>query len=216
MTASHQSGFTLIELLIAMTLLGLLTVALFGGFRFGVRAWDRTESASVGASDVRRAQSAIADTLGRAYPEYQNSNPTDTHVYFDGQAAKLTFLAPDRTQAGALAVITLSRQQVRGQSVLVMQTIPELAADPARQRVSRILLRGLSAFDIAYFGTDKANAAPRWFSSWRDMQRLPHLVRIRAAFAKGGPDWTEMVVTPRVVADVSCNFDPLTKYCQGR
>jgi len=216
MTAAHESGFTLIELLIAMTLLGLLTVALFGGFRFGVRVWDRTESASAGAGDVRRAQTAIADTLGRAYPEFQNSNPTDPHVYFDGQAAKLTFLAPDSAQPGALDVITLARQEVGGQTVLVMQTIPELAANPARQTASRILLRGLAAFDIDYYGTDKTNAAPRWFSSWRDMQRLPQLVRIRASFAKGGPEWTEMVVTPHVVADVSCNFDPLIKFCQGR
>jgi general secretion pathway protein J len=213
---TREAGFTLIELLIAMTLLGLLTVALFGGFRFGVRVWDRTESASAGANEIRRAQATIADTLGRAYPEYQNGNPTDPHVYFDGQAGKLTFLGPDSAQTGALAVITLMRQQVGGQSVLVMQTIPELAANPARQTVDRVLLRGLASFDLAYFGADKPNTAPRWFASWRDMQRLPQLVRIRASFDKTGPEWTEMVVTPRIAADVACNFDPLTKFCQGR
>ena len=213
---NREAGFTLIELLIAMTLLGLLTVALFGGFRFGVRVWDRTESASAGAGDIRRAQTVIADTLGRAYPEYQNSIPTDPHVYFDGQAGKLTFLGPDGAQDGALAVITLARQEVAGQSVLVMQTIPELAANPARQTVVRVLLRGLTSFDLAYYGTDKPNTAPRWFSSWRDMQRLPQLVRIRASFDKTGPAWTEMIVAPRITADVSCNFDPLTRFCQGR
>jgi general secretion pathway protein J len=213
---TREAGFTLIELLIAMTLLGLLTVALFGGFRFGVRTWDRSESASAGANEIRRAQMAIAAALGRAYPEYQTSDPTDPHVYFDGQAGKVTFLAPDSALSGALSVTTLARQDVGGQSVLVMQTIPELAINPARQRVSRVLLRGLTAFAIDYFGVDKSNTAPRWFSSWRDMQRLPQLVRIRASLAKTGPQWTEMVVTPRIVADVSCNFDPLTKYCRGR
>jgi general secretion pathway protein J len=213
---TREAGFTLIELLIAMTLLGLLTVALFGGFRFGVRAWDRTESASAGANEIRRAQATIADTLGRAYPEYQDSNPADPHVYFDGQPGKVTYLGPDRAQPGALTVVTLARQEVGGQSVLVMQTIPELAVSPARQTVIHVLLRGLASFDIAYFGADKPNTVPRWFSSWRDMPRLPQLVRIRASFAKPGPAWTEMIVAPRIAADVACNFDPLTKFCQGR
>ena len=35
-----EAGFTLIELLVALTLLGLISVVLFGGLRFGTRAWE--------------------------------------------------------------------------------------------------------------------------------------------------------------------------------
>ena len=36
----RQGGFTLLELLIAITLLGLILVLLFGGLRLGMRSWD--------------------------------------------------------------------------------------------------------------------------------------------------------------------------------
>ena len=34
------AGFTLIELLVTLTLVGLISLVLFGGLRFGTRAWD--------------------------------------------------------------------------------------------------------------------------------------------------------------------------------
>ena len=37
----HEHRFTLLEVLVAMTLLGLLMVVLFGGLRLGVRARGR-------------------------------------------------------------------------------------------------------------------------------------------------------------------------------
>ena len=40
MTARDHNGFTLVELLVATTLLALLSVVLFGGLRFGARAWE--------------------------------------------------------------------------------------------------------------------------------------------------------------------------------
>ncbi len=38
---TRADGFTLVELLIAMTLVAMLSVLLFGGLRFGTRAADR-------------------------------------------------------------------------------------------------------------------------------------------------------------------------------
>lgn len=41
---SRQSGFTLLETLVAMTLMSLLMLALFGGFRAGIASWQVAES----------------------------------------------------------------------------------------------------------------------------------------------------------------------------
>ena len=38
-----QRGFTLVEVLIAISLLGLMLVILFGGLRLGGRSWDAIE-----------------------------------------------------------------------------------------------------------------------------------------------------------------------------
>ena len=40
---SRQSGFTLLETLVAMTLMSLLMLALFGGFRAGIASWQLAE-----------------------------------------------------------------------------------------------------------------------------------------------------------------------------
>lgn len=41
---TRQSGFTLLETLVAMTLMSLLMLALFGGFRAGIASWQVAES----------------------------------------------------------------------------------------------------------------------------------------------------------------------------
>jgi general secretion pathway protein J len=208
----REAGFTLLELLIAMTLLALLSLVLFGGFRFGTRAWDRAEASTAGAGELRRAQDAIAETLGRAYPEMQLADPRNPHVYFDGHANDATFLAPDRSGNGALSVIGLARSG----DALVMSTTPELARDARHQTRTRKLLGHVASFDLAYFGAANDNDTPQWTANWSNRTRLPRLVRIRASLAKARPGWTEMIVAPRIEADVGCSFDSLTKFCQGR
>ena len=43
-SSRREEGFTLIELLVSMTLLGFVFVILFGGLRFGSRAWEKSDS----------------------------------------------------------------------------------------------------------------------------------------------------------------------------
>ncbi|MGH6871415.1 MAG: PulJ/GspJ family protein [Rhizomicrobium sp.] len=207
-----EAGFTLLELLVAMTLMALLSLVLFGGFRFGTRAWDRAETSTAGANQIRRAQDTIGNALSRAYPEMDISDPKNPHIVFSGEAQAVIFLAPDRARDGALAVTALTW---RGDA-LVLTTTPELARNPRRQTKSITLLDHVLSFDLAYFGPPGLNDPPRWNSSWHDRGRLPRLVRIRATLDRVRPNWTEMIVAPRIAADVNCTFDPLTKFCQGR
>ncbi|HTQ15200.1 MAG TPA: prepilin-type N-terminal cleavage/methylation domain-containing protein [Rhizomicrobium sp.] len=208
----RESGFTLLELLVAMTLLALLSLVLFGGFRFGTRAWDRAEDSTARGNEIRRAQDDIGTALTRAYPEMDLSDPRNPHIFFSGEMRAVTFLAPDRARPGSLDVTTLSRQG----DALVMTLTPELARNPAAQTVRRKLLDHVTGFELGYFGAARPGDPPRWNASWHDRGRLPRLIRIRAALDKARPGWTEMIVVPRIQADVNCTFDPLTKFCQGR
>jgi general secretion pathway protein J len=208
----REAGFTLLELLVSMTLLALLSLVLFGGFRFGTRAWDRSETSTAATSEIRRAQDIIAETLGRAYPEMQFSDPKNPHVFFEGNANEVTFLGPDGSGSGAMAVIHLAHEG----DALVMIATPELARDTGAETKTRQLLDHVATFELAYFGAAKDTDSPRWFSSWSNVSRLPKLVRIRASLTTARPGWTEMIVTPRIAADASCTFDALTKFCQGR
>ncbi|HEY1630515.1 MAG TPA: prepilin-type N-terminal cleavage/methylation domain-containing protein [Rhizomicrobium sp.] len=205
-----DAGFTLIELLITMTLLALLSLVLFGGFRFGTRAWDRTEGSAAATAEIRRAQDAITETLGRAYPEMQFTDPKNPHVYFDGRANAVTYLGPSGD--GAMAVFRLARDG----DVLTMTTTPELARDPVKQTRTRKLVTNVKSFALAYYGAPNDLTPPGWSDVWANRSRLPTLVRIRATLAQARPGWTEMMVHPRIEADVACVYDALSKFCQGR
>jgi general secretion pathway protein J len=207
-----EAGFTLLELLIAMTLLALLSLVLFSGFRFGTRAWDRAQTSTVNGNEIRHAQGAVADALSRAYPEMDVSDPLNPHIVFGGEAGAVTFIGPDRMRDGAMAITTLSKQG----DTLAITTTPELARDPRRQTVTRNLLGHVKSFELSYFGATGPNDPPRWLASWHDRSRLPRLIRVRAVLDHVQPGWTEMIVVPRIAADANCNYDALTKFCQGR
>ncbi len=213
MTA-RDGGFTLLELLVATTLLAFLSVALVAGMRFGSNLWNKTESGSIETINVRTAQTGLAALLDRLYPRFIVDGDK-AYVDFDGGADRLDFLSAADARAGRLLRVSL--RTVRDGSALDLQysEVPELARD-GRGAKTGMLARGLSAVAIDYFGSTDGTAPAAWRSDWRDEKRPPALVRIRAAFAKGSVRWPEMVLKPRIAADASCQFDPLTKFCQGR
>lgn len=217
---SDEAGFTLLELLVAMTLLGLLMVLIFGGLRFGARVWERSAVHTSGTDDVRIAQTLIRREIEGAYPYLLAGNGIQPHIDFEGSAEGLTFLAPLPN-----AVLPAGRARVKlfavtdgGSSRLVVQMRPELAAgDDEKTSEEDTLLAGLSAVRFSYFGSERPGEAPSWHDSWYGAMRLPALVRFEVTFAKGDTRlWPELVVAPRIAADVGCVYDPLTKFCQGR
>jgi general secretion pathway protein J len=216
MTATGQlhddSGFTLLELLVAMTLLGLLSIALFGALTFGVRSWERSETLTAQSNAVRQAQTLLSRTLGEAYPELLASDPTQQKIAFDGEAHSVRFLAPDPRMSGALDRIEIGVRQ--GSDALESRATLELAADARTTRT--VILSGLSGFDISYYGKSAQDRDASWQDSWKDRASLPRLIRIRASFAqKRAAPWPDLLITPRISADVSCAVDPLTKDCRG-
>jgi len=56
-----ERGFTLIELLIALTILAVVIVVIFGSFRMGVRAWEKGE----GDIEERQKQRIVLDLIRR-------------------------------------------------------------------------------------------------------------------------------------------------------
>jgi general secretion pathway protein J len=214
---SDEAGFTLLELLIAMTLLGLLMTVLFSGLRFGARAWDRATDHSSGTDEVRLAQMHIRRGIQLAYP-YFISEPQRPRVDFEGIADRVTFLAP---AANALipagrARITLTRRSQDSSLTLAFEVRPELAL-PEAPSESEVLVSRLKALEFSFYGSSDQDSPPQWLGQWIDRTRLPQLVRIRAEFADGDArSWPELIVAPRLSADVGCIYDVLTNYCRGR
>jgi general secretion pathway protein J len=82
---------------------------------------------------------------------------------------------------------------------------------------AQILLTGVRALEIDYFGPARPDMQRRWRVSWRGQPNLPELVRVRVAFEPGDPRrWPDLVVHPRATIDSLCRLDVVGHHCKGR
>jgi general secretion pathway protein J len=213
-----ESGFTLLELLISMTILSLLLTVVFGGLTFGARAWEQTLQSTASALDIKTAQAFLRSSLGRAYPHYVVKEPGRAYVDFQGTTERMSFLAPPPQvfSDGGRARFELRRSGEAGRQGLLLTLRPELHGT-GPNLAEETLVDNAASVSFAYFGSTGAGEPEVWRDSWENRHTLPALIRIRAAFAEGDTrSWPELIIAPHVTVDVSCNFDPLTKYCTGR
>jgi general secretion pathway protein J len=206
-----DDGFTLLELLVTLTLLALLSAALLGGIRYGTQIWTRSESAATDDNHARAVQADLADAMEHIYPAFVATIRTG-FVDFDGRADRISFLAPDRALPGSLARIVIGTDPGDA-SQLVYASRLELAPD--QQPKKRILASVLTALAFTYYGPADSRSAPGWHTSWQNKATLPLLIRMHVTLAGARP-WPDLTVAPRIMADVNCVYDPVTKYCQGR
>jgi general secretion pathway protein J len=213
---TNESGFTLLELLVAITLLAFLSLGLVAGLRFGTNIWRKSEEKNVGLNGARVAAGIIGGSLARIYPKYIVVSPEKAYVDFDGTADRVTFLSTSKPQTGSLMRDTLEAvRDGRGLAVRIVMT-PELARGGAGA-TSQALLRGLSSVVFSYFGAAGDEKEPVWHSSWQGQTALPKLIHIHVASSDPGqPPFPDMILAPKIAADVGCVYDAVTKFCRGR
>ena len=94
------AGFTLVELLVALTLVGLISLVLFGGLRFGTRAWEAGTSRGEESRRVAIVQSLLRRQLSQAVLPARRSREVDAPQAFDGAAESIQFVAPLSAHVG--------------------------------------------------------------------------------------------------------------------
>jgi len=215
-----SAGFTLVELLIALLLFSLLSVALFGSIRAGTAAWSRATSRAEESDHDLHAQDLLRYLIENAYPLYLPDNANSGHVDFAGSESSLSFLsvAPMALGNGGRSRVNLAVER-HGDSVdLLLESKPELAiANDEAEKARKPLLTGASAVVFSYFGKTPADRSAVWHDDWANRPELPRLIRIETHFQTNDErDWHDLIVTPRIVADVRCVLDQITTRCKGR
>jgi general secretion pathway protein J len=208
----NEHGFTLVELLVTLTLLSLLVLLLFGGLRFGVRAWDGAQAHSEGADEMRVVQTLLRNEIEQAYPSYDMTDPLHPVVNFVGDGDFLTFLAPAPDAAGSAgrSWITLTAAHDGSDRQLVIRAVPELAVSQ-RAGWSSAILDHVSAIRFSYFGDGG------WSASWHGAKTMPHLVRVHVEFTAGDRRvWPDLIVAPRIETDAACAVPNGARGCQDR
>jgi len=213
-----EAGFTLVEVLVALALFGLLAALLFGNVRFGLRAWQAGSGRNELLARSAASQDLLRRLIGNAYPMSVGTVGTDPLIDFEGAKDGLSFLAdaPIVTGGAGRFRFRLLQEQHHDQTDFVVSSTPELASQDTSMTTKSLLLTDIDHVEFAYSdGRAKGEAA--WNQTWAKRSELPKLVRVRIAFRSGDTRlWPDLLIAPRIAADVNCVYDPITKRCRGR
>jgi general secretion pathway protein J len=198
------SGFTLVELLVAITLLSLLSLMLFGGLRLALRAATTTGALTDRSGEIATAYRFLREALGGAQPVPVDPTVPQPVMVFDGTADALEFavLPPAYLAPGGFYRLRIAREDNGRHGRLMLQWeggLREIGQSAAPTVPPSILLDRVGRLDLAYFGrTDESQAASAsWQTSWQGRQTLPDLVRLSVIFEDGSQP-PPLLVAPRL------------------
>ena len=164
----HEHGFTLLEVLIAMTLLGLLMVVLFGGLRLGVRAWETGDWHAKEMTRVEAVHRFVRGRLSQAYRLPWIDEDGRKRAAFEGTAEAVIFttLLPEHLAMGGFHSVTLGLAGRGGEKRLVASWRPfrpdmSTVADALGVRETT-LVDGVSEIEFSYFGRTKKDELLGW------------------------------------------------------
>lgn len=215
-----EAGFTLVELLVGLALFSLLVTLLFDNVRFGLRAW---QSAGANAAQFERSmisQDLLRRTIGNLYPMMVTSGALQQQIDFEGTKEAVSFLgnAPIASNGGGRFRFSVFVERRQAQADLVVSATPELASPNDQSMTTKTLLvSGIDQAEFSYFGETTTERKLQWNDSWTKRSEIPRLVRLRVQFRSGDARlWPDLLIAPRILADVSCVCDPITMRCRGR
>ncbi len=177
-----ERGFTLVELLVALMLLGMISLMVVGGLRFGSRTWERTVGGSESLNAVVDTQRFLRARLSEA--EQQAGGKSD-HLFFE---------SPWMSALGAGAVYRFELR-LTDEGALLLSWAPAFEEDPAEELVGdRELLTDVEAFEVRYFGVPDGEQEAAWLDVWDFSDRRPALVRIDLRSRDPRVAWPQLIV----------------------
>ncbi len=243
--AAPAGGFTLIETMLAITLLALMMAMIYASLNIGIRAWDAGDARVAAASNWRTVEHFLRRELGQVFPSRWRAVPQPYIAFEGGATSLryVTALNLDAAlQNGASGglqwaelslqdggVLQLNRQvfdsQAQNFDALVAAgttnstatpTAAATSSDATQTAIAPVrLLENVTAFEIGYFGAETDLGEPSWRTEWRDLVRLPLLVRLRIETSRGR-DVPDLVVALKVGEEAGCLTANFTRTCGPR
>ena len=194
----RPAGFTLIELVVAITLMGLVLVALYSGLRLGLNSSESGEQRAEAMNRLRSAQEFLRRQLAQSMTVYQTNDQQQQIAVFTGSPDRIEFVAPMLTHLGQGGLYRIRVET--GDGRLKLRWRIYVRDDPeAGEERETVLLDKVSTVEWAYFGPEqddesgqKPQNPPRWRSEWPNGKRRPLLVRLNLNL--GGEPWPDLVV----------------------
>ncbi len=213
-----EHGFTLLELLAAITLLGLLMAALFGGLRLGARVWETADARLDASTRIQIVQDFVRQRLAEVLPlealAPEAAQRGNFSPLFLGttQAVRFAGVLPENLGAGLylMDLVLADSGQANGGGDLVLRWRPYDLYDQTVAEVEpeeRVLVENIEGLELSYFGTNNPEQPPEWRQGWENQPELPRLIRIRVRFAENDErQWPELIVRPMLDRAPSFGF----------
>jgi len=201
-----------------LALIGLITLLLFSGLRLGTRAWEGVETTAEQTAESRIARNFLTRALTQVRPTQVIFEGKKITV-FAGDAENLEFVAPLSEHVGTPGLyilrltlaedgrLMLTRRLLHPEVLAGNDSIPKWApfdgdgdtpmtAPPDEDLAvgaygSTLLLEGVEALGIDYFGIPGGQREPEWGPEWLGEPHMPLAVRIH--LVAPGRTWPDLL-----------------------
>lgn len=201
MSADQAKGFTLIEVLIAMTLLSIMVVLLFGSLKICADSWEKGESKIAEVNEVAVVYNFFQRHLSVAQPLWNDLSEEGERTFaFQGKAQSLQFVSAFPASAGrsGLQLFSLELQNEDNQQVINVTITPFFPVIEGEEwhKEEVTIIKGVTEFTMAYYGSDGGDTET-WQDQWLDREVLPRLLKINIEL-ENGIFWPEMIIELKV------------------
>jgi general secretion pathway protein J len=189
MLKGHSKGFTLLELIIALTIVAVIVVIIFGALRIGIRAWEKGER----DVDVRQRQRIVLDLIKRQLASTVAKDLLGGDGQRDpmkGDSKSIEFVSHipimPGNQFGTFLVRYAVRKQKDGMEQLVFHernaALPgkKTGADQPGEGEFYELIPAMKSIVFEYLKAESGEKASLWQKSWDPAvdKEVPRAVRI--------------------------------------
>ncbi|MFZ2172145.1 MAG: prepilin-type N-terminal cleavage/methylation domain-containing protein [Methylococcaceae bacterium] len=197
----RHKGFTLIEVLIAMTLLSIMVVLLFTSLKICADSWEKGESKITDVNEVAVVYNFFQRHLSVATPLWNDFSEEDRTFSFQGKSRSLQFISsfPASAARSGLQLFSIQLQEADNQRFVVVTITPFFPVTEGKEwrKEEVALIKHVSDFKLAYFGSDGNENKDVWLDEWLDRDVQPRLVKINIEL-ENEIFWPEMIIELKV------------------
>jgi general secretion pathway protein J len=188
-------GFTLIEVLIVLTLLGIMVVLLFASLKICADSWHKGENKITQVNEIAVVYNFFQQHLAVAKPllnGLDKTNKLQSALAFQGKPKSLQFVSsfPASVGRSGLQLFSIEMQKETNEQLIKVTITPFFPLqETTTQKEEVVLLRRVSHFSLAYFGSDDGTNDPMdnasWHDEWLDKMVQPRLIKITLKLDNG-------------------------------
>lgn len=196
-----SKGFTLIEVLIALTLLSIMVVLLFGSLKICADSWEGGENKIAEVNEVAVVYNFFQRHLIAAKPLWDDFSGEERTFSFQGNTQFLQFVSSFPASAGkaGLQIFSIKLIEEDDEQFLRVTLTPffPVAEGEEFQKEEVTLVNHVSNFKLAYFGSEDGVSDANWQDEWLGKEIQPRLVKINIEL-ENRIFWPDMVFELKV------------------